>query len=349
MRILLGLWLFLSLSGVAVAFPEMTRLGYANCSTCHVSPNGGGVLTPYGKGAAEDILSTWSRDGEARPAEGLLTEPESLTTGGHVRYLYADQDKQAVDFLMQADVEGAYEPIKNLWLVGSAGVYGPTHSREFRENYVLVQLNPDTSVRAGRFLRSYGLNVADHTTLVRSALGMGEGQETYNAELANHGPNGEVSLTQVVGSDGLLQGTQNDGYVYSTKSETAMVLRAAAYLGEQSQLGFSVMRGSGAEQNRTLGNLFGVVGLTDAVYALGEADVQRIDGESPRYLSSEMVGWEAVKGLHLQLLHEGYWDDPHPTFGGAVDWFPRPHLEATLKARWSLDHTEAFFLIHYYL
>jgi hypothetical protein len=32
------------------AYPNMTRLGYVQCSACHVSPQGGGVLNLYGKG-----------------------------------------------------------------------------------------------------------------------------------------------------------------------------------------------------------------------------------------------------------------------------------------------------------
>jgi hypothetical protein len=32
------------------ALPTMIRLGYNNCAACHVTPQGGGLLTPYGKG-----------------------------------------------------------------------------------------------------------------------------------------------------------------------------------------------------------------------------------------------------------------------------------------------------------
>jgi hypothetical protein len=32
------------------ALPTMVRLGYKGCATCHVSPQGGGLLTDYGKG-----------------------------------------------------------------------------------------------------------------------------------------------------------------------------------------------------------------------------------------------------------------------------------------------------------
>ena len=37
-------------SSSAFALPTMIRLGYNNCGACHVSPQGGGLLTPYGKG-----------------------------------------------------------------------------------------------------------------------------------------------------------------------------------------------------------------------------------------------------------------------------------------------------------
>ena len=40
-------------AGTAVASPTMIRLGYRDCASCHLSPQGGGLLTPYGKGVDE--------------------------------------------------------------------------------------------------------------------------------------------------------------------------------------------------------------------------------------------------------------------------------------------------------
>jgi hypothetical protein len=40
----------------AAAYPNMIRLGYPTCASCHVSPQGGGVLTRYGKGV--DLAQT---------------------------------------------------------------------------------------------------------------------------------------------------------------------------------------------------------------------------------------------------------------------------------------------------
>jgi len=40
-------------ASAAFASPTMVRLGYSDCATCHLSPQGGGMLTTYGKGVDE--------------------------------------------------------------------------------------------------------------------------------------------------------------------------------------------------------------------------------------------------------------------------------------------------------
>jgi len=57
---------------VADAFPELTRHGYVSCTACHVSPNGGGAMTPYGRGLSRELLSTWGGTREAEVGHGLL-------------------------------------------------------------------------------------------------------------------------------------------------------------------------------------------------------------------------------------------------------------------------------------
>jgi len=53
----------------ASALPTMIRLGYTNCAVCHLSPQGGGLLTPYGKGVdtAQSLFSE-----EVRPPDEQL-------------------------------------------------------------------------------------------------------------------------------------------------------------------------------------------------------------------------------------------------------------------------------------
>ena len=49
--------LILGAAAPAFATPNMIRLGYATCSACHLSPQGGGLLTTYGEGidAAQNL------------------------------------------------------------------------------------------------------------------------------------------------------------------------------------------------------------------------------------------------------------------------------------------------------
>src|SRR5262249_30381917 len=47
------------------AHPYMIRLGYSTCATCHVSPQGGGLLTVYGQGV-EGALSLRTHEYETR-------------------------------------------------------------------------------------------------------------------------------------------------------------------------------------------------------------------------------------------------------------------------------------------
>jgi len=39
-----------TIAASAEATPNMIRLGYPTCASCHLSPQGGGLLTDYGKG-----------------------------------------------------------------------------------------------------------------------------------------------------------------------------------------------------------------------------------------------------------------------------------------------------------
>src|SRR3989344_1600930 len=116
------LWLlFFSVfySDRAKAYPELSRHGYTNCTACHLSPSGGGILSPYGRELSKEILSTWARDGEQSFAYGAFSPNEKIVLGAFVRGLQAhreDKDKKEGRFiLMQADLEAGYNAEK--WAV----------------------------------------------------------------------------------------------------------------------------------------------------------------------------------------------------------------------------------------
>ena len=61
------------------ALPHMVRLGYPNCLSCHVNPQGGGLLNTYGKGI--DAAQSWRAE-EYKPSSLWLAG--FLRAGGRV-------------------------------------------------------------------------------------------------------------------------------------------------------------------------------------------------------------------------------------------------------------------------
>jgi hypothetical protein len=64
-----GLGLVLS-AVPAGAEPIFLARQYARCTTCHFSPTGGGLLTPYGRSLTREELSTMGRGHSTAPASG---------------------------------------------------------------------------------------------------------------------------------------------------------------------------------------------------------------------------------------------------------------------------------------
>ncbi len=104
------LFTLLGIIGVnARAFPDTIRHGYTNCTTCHVSPAGGGLLNSYGRSLSRELISTWGYKNEEQPLHGLVNIPESASeaffVGGDARSLFrrAESSSSKIDehFLMQ--------------------------------------------------------------------------------------------------------------------------------------------------------------------------------------------------------------------------------------------------------
>ncbi|MEO5926538.1 MAG: hypothetical protein ABIR70_22160 [Bryobacteraceae bacterium] len=70
-----------ALSGSSAwALPTMVRLGYTNCVSCHIAPQGGGLLNSYGRGI--DQAQSF-RGGEYKPTKSALVR--MLTIGDRTR------------------------------------------------------------------------------------------------------------------------------------------------------------------------------------------------------------------------------------------------------------------------
>jgi len=115
------------------AFPEMVRHGYSNCITCHVSPNGGGIVTPYGRALSQEILSAGgTKDWESKFAYGAVDLPKWLQLGGDVRVLQTHLDTPNIRLgkliLMQADFEAAVN-YSGVFVAGTIGTQQPKEGK----------------------------------------------------------------------------------------------------------------------------------------------------------------------------------------------------------------------------
>ena len=117
MKTLLIFLIFL-LSFKAHGFVENTVKGYANCTACHVSPNGGGVLTDYGRSLSSELMSTWKvAKGFENPFYGAVKNTENIKFGGQYRTIqvFAENDQVNVkkQFTMQSNLEFAVKYMKS--------------------------------------------------------------------------------------------------------------------------------------------------------------------------------------------------------------------------------------------
>jgi hypothetical protein len=193
-----------------LAEPIFLSRQYTRCTTCHYSPTGGGLLTPYGRSLSRQELSTTGKSepgsqGQATSREeaflwGLLRDTLGpVNVGIDVRPAHLNLDfagtSSGRNLLMTADLLAAYRA--NAWTV-----YGEVGREPLRdgakldsyEYWVSHQSDKGLGFRVGRFLPAYGIRLADHTAFTRSALGFEKYDQVFALE-ASH--SGERSLAQV--------------------------------------------------------------------------------------------------------------------------------------------------------
>ena len=160
------LFLFASfvLADKSFAYETMIRLRYANCMTCHYSSTGAGSLNSYGKVIASEISTLKSRK---------LPRKRKWDHGLQARMAHLKATKR--NFPMQLDYLMAFKGRK----VGFEGVIAKTptdnvsQKPDWEEQFLLrkalltYSFNKRFLLQAGRDHLDVGLNLVDHTLLIR--------------------------------------------------------------------------------------------------------------------------------------------------------------------------------------
>jgi hypothetical protein len=184
--------LVLAGSAHVYALPNMVRLGYGNCVSCHTAPQGGGILNAYGRGIDEaqsrrgaefapggnrflNVLSVNGRvDQDFRAVASLQL---SHAPGGpyrgvdRVRFFYRNVTTIGKGFRVSAVVNGDHEPA-----VRKSRAYDPTvRPGKVVVASALLQYRPKEGIEiaAGQDALPTGLNIPDQTTFIKDRNRLG--------------------------------------------------------------------------------------------------------------------------------------------------------------------------------
>lgn len=356
-------FLFLSVGLVftkrANSFPDLIRHGYSNCTTCHLSPSGGGVLNGYGRSLSKELISTWSTKDEELPLHGLVKIPndtmDRFLIGGDARYLSRKTEGKDRDvdegFLMQAQLRVAliFEKVKLIVSLGK--IENPKVKNEVRyvspEYYALWTPKEEVYVRAGRFEPIFGLRLPDHSTFIRSEAGFQPWIERDTIEFSTEGETQLISLA----------GFQSTSATNPNQQKTGFTASLYQVVKERYRLGISMMNSEGVAARGRVYSFSGALGFTEKFYSLIEMSRASENG-TDKDLGFIRTGYEVTKGFTplLQVQYKntlGQDDSMQSKSGLGFIFYPRPHFEImSLVEKVQMkkaDSLELSVLLHYYL
>lgn len=171
----------------ALALPNMIRLGYPHCVSCHIDPQGGGLLNEYGRGIdeaqslrageydsdAERFLDRFSwngridQDGRGVGSAQLSHPPNGATTAiDRYRLSYRNVTRIWNGFRVSTILDAENEPANR-----PAVFYDPVNTpKKLGVRTALLQYRPKEGVEfaAGRDTLPTGLNIPDETAFIQS-------------------------------------------------------------------------------------------------------------------------------------------------------------------------------------
>lgn len=349
------------------AFPENVRHGYFSCTACHVSPSGGGVLTPYGRSLSSELMSTW---GTTKSSGFFFTDiedekknPPWFRGQAFMRavqvYLDNPQLEKARFIPMQSDLELGID-LDKFAVIASAGFRAkdtPNKLNDFfsRRHYFLYRFTENISSRLGKFIFSFGLNGPDHVTATRRGLGWDQGYETYNLELNYHLEKSSYTLTSV----------SNSPEEKNVRRDRAVAFSSNFSVFDKSKFGFNVYNGEQDASRRLVYGPHWIFSFSDFMYLNSELfwqnkKIKATDQNLSGYGTSHRLNYEFNKGVipffqldrsHLDTQDENSLVD---NYGVGLQFLPWSHFEfvgyvGQEKTSSQSASTYAWLMLNFYL
>jgi hypothetical protein len=359
--------MFLSLS--ANAFPEFAGDGYFNCTSCHVGASGGDALTPYGRSFAEEKLAMFAYEGEGQALHKGGLVPEWLVIGGHLRNVQVnaenDKARQGMYFSMQRELD--------------VGVKFEKLTAYFTESFARKEADPlqfdyerpivskwslrydaldSVSVRVGRVMPKYGLNVADHNAMVRKNFGLGTGAERDLIELSLLGESFEINSSISVP----LPDLPDDAKQKRTDAQEGFI-NISSFWAEKHRVSLSAAQIVPAEdlllRSATLSSSLNFKSAARILFQSSIGESLKDESRSvigANYLKITSYDWKGIYPfLLLENVHDGASGSSVQKFTIGTSVHPRPHFDFTTTLSHVLDaktftySRSANVVLHYWL
>lgn len=300
------------LAGVVGAEPAFLSKQYTRCTSCHISPTGGGLLSSYGRAlSGRELSMTGNRqptdpnnatpDPEAQFLWGALGDSLGPLQLGielrpsHIRSSFGPFTVTR-NIMMNADIVAAVE--KNGWtFYGQAGREpSPEVTFDSYEHWVGYQSEGGLGFRAGRFFPAYGVRFADHTSYNREDLNFDKYDQVYGLEVSR---NTSRSLLQVTLAPGLAEAIANDGRGRSFNAAA----RWQFDLGPSMAIvGSGIYRAASdiAAKQGSAGLAFGIA-PSSKLTIWSQGDVRGDDLNGTSFVFVNETAYEAVRGLWLKV------------------------------------------------
>jgi len=347
MRVIVVALFVLCAAGRADAYPQWQLSRDATCSSCHIAPDGGGLLTEGGLEVANTVAF---RDADPGFLYGALSTPSWLVLGGDVRIatgLVQARHTGFAFFPMQAELSGTALHPSGFSVHATAGFRRPQtdgsalHALWSREHYVMWQQKPGEGtglfVRAGRLMPTFGLRLAEHVVYTQRYGGRPLYYEAYAAALGYIDQRFEVHVTAFA----------HDRIASTAEHGDGAALYAEARIGTHAAVGLSGKYSASDDQTRTFAGVTGKLYLEDSdIMLLGEAQLIRQHIDVGDLVTNQLAIYALASrplgsGLQLDVGLGHYAQDlsanlPRDCLDVNLHWFQSSHIEWLLTTR--LEH-----------
>lgn len=325
----------------AGAEPELLSKQYTRCTSCHISPTGGGLLSSYGRSLSSRELSL---SGNRQPVDpdNAAPDPEAQFLWGalgdslgplqlgvelrpsHLRSSFGDFTSTR-NIVMNADIVAAVET--HGWtFYGEAG-REPSPKPKFGsyEHWAGYQSESGLGFRVGRFFPAYGVRFADHTAYNRANLGFDKYDQVYGLELSR---STSKSLVQVTLAPGMAKfiGDDSRGRSFNASARWQLDLGPAMAI-----VGSGIYRAESeiAPKQGSAGLAFGVAPTHKlTIWSQGDVKGDELNGSSFVFVNE--TAFEAVHGLWLKVSPQLRTESgPQPQLvrlAFSADLLPRTHV-----------------------